>query len=150
MIAAIRLALLPLSNARVPVVISYSTQPSAHRSLRASASLPSSCSGDMYWNVPTIVPSAVSGCVTVGDCDNASIAGASSNARARPKSISFAPPFVSMTLAGFRSRCTTPARCARSSASAICRPSDSTSATGSGPFSSRLASVSPSTSSITR
>jgi hypothetical protein len=28
---------------------------------RASASLPSVCSGDMYWNVPMIVPCAVSG-----------------------------------------------------------------------------------------
>jgi hypothetical protein len=30
-------------------------------SLRASASLPSSCSGAMYWNVPRIVPRDVSG-----------------------------------------------------------------------------------------
>ncbi len=37
-------------------------------SLRASASLPSSCSGAMYWKVPRIVPSAVSARPTVGDC----------------------------------------------------------------------------------
>ena len=54
-------------------------------------------------------------------------------ARARPKSISLAPDFVSITLPGLRSRCTTPARCARSSASAIWAPSRSISASGSGP-----------------
>src|SRR5438876_7589731 len=37
---------------------------------------------------------------------------------ARPKSISLAPVLVSMTLLGFRSRCTMPARCALSSAPA--------------------------------
>ena len=36
---------------------------------------------------------------------------------ARPKSSSLAPDFVSITLAGFRSRCTMPERCAVSSAS---------------------------------
>ena len=30
-------------------------------SLRASTGCPSICSGDMYWNVPTQEPSAVSG-----------------------------------------------------------------------------------------
>ena len=38
---------------------------------------------------------------------------------AKPKSSSFTPLFVSMTLPGLRSRCTMPARCALSSASAI-------------------------------
>jgi len=38
-----------------------------HRSLRASASRPSNCSGAMYWNVPTTAPSAVSGSATVGE-----------------------------------------------------------------------------------
>jgi hypothetical protein len=47
MIAAIRLARLLPSNARLPVTISYSTVPKAKMSVRASASLPSSCSGDM-------------------------------------------------------------------------------------------------------
>jgi hypothetical protein len=41
---------------------------------------------------------------------------------ARPKSNSFAPAFVSITFAGFRSRCTIPCRCALSSASAISAP----------------------------
>ena len=38
---------------------------------------------------------------------------------ASPKSSSFTPDFVSITLPGFRSRCTIPCRCALSSASAI-------------------------------
>ena len=42
--------------------------------------------------------------------------------RARPKSSSFTPAFVSMMLAGFRSRCTTPRACAAASASAISMP----------------------------
>ncbi len=125
-------------------------------SLRASASLPSSCSGAMYWKVPTIVPSAVSGPAIVGDCVSVATltplpgrpAGAA--ARARPKSISLAPALVSITLPGFRSRWTMPARCARSSASAICAPKRSTSASGSGPRARRSASVSPSISSMTR
>ena len=39
---------------------------------------------------------------------------------ASPKSSNFGPLFVSVTLSGFRSRCTMPARCALSSASASC------------------------------
>lgn len=35
--------------------------PNAKMSLRASASLPSICSGDMYCSVPTIAPAEVSG-----------------------------------------------------------------------------------------
>ena len=68
---------------------------------------------------------------------------------ARPKSSSFAPDRVSITLPGFRSRWTMPARCARSSASAT-----STACAAPGPRQRpdwrRAASVSPSTNSITR
>ena len=39
-------------KARLPVTISYSTQPSEKMSLRASASSPPTCSGDMYPTVP--------------------------------------------------------------------------------------------------
>src|SRR6516225_5129065 len=60
MAAIVDAAVFP-SNALVPVTISYSTAPSAKISLRESASLPSTCSGDMYWNVPTTVPSFVTG-----------------------------------------------------------------------------------------
>jgi hypothetical protein len=110
----------------------------------------------MYWNVPTIVPSAVSGCPTVGDCvSDATVTPlpappAMPVARASPKSMSLAPDWVNMMFPGFKSRWMMPARCARSSAAAICVPSLSTSGVGSAPFASRDASVSPSTSSITR
>jgi hypothetical protein len=52
--------LLPV-KARRPEAISYNTAPRAKMSERASASFPSTCSGDMYWNVPTTMPRAVSG-----------------------------------------------------------------------------------------
>ena len=42
--------------------------------------------------------------------------------RASPKSSSFTPDFVSMTLPGLRSRCTIPAACAADSASRISMP----------------------------
>ena len=71
-------------------------------------------------------------------------------ARARPKSISFAPLRVSITLPGFRSRWTIPRRCAVSSASAIWIATRTCSAGGSGPFARRAVSVSPSINSITR
>lgn len=57
---------------------------------RTSASLPSNCSGDMYWKVPMIVPSTVSGCDIVaseGDDEPAPIAAIVGFAR--PKSNSF-------------------------------------------------------------
>ena len=83
-------------------------------SLRASASLPSSCSGAMYWNVPTIAPSAVSGAATVGgDRGRRAATRPAAPSRARPKSSSFAPARVSMTLPGLRSRWTIAARGAR-------------------------------------
>ena len=47
-IAAIVLAVVLCSNARLPVTISYKTAPKENMSLRASASLPSICSGEMY------------------------------------------------------------------------------------------------------
>src|SRR5215471_5480237 len=49
------------SKARWPVSISYKTAPSEKMSLRPSTSLPSTCSGDMYWKVMTTVPSCVIG-----------------------------------------------------------------------------------------
>ena len=55
----------------------------------------------MYWNVPTIAPSAVSGEATVGCCVSAPIVAPLAltgppmpDARARPKSMSFAPERV--------------------------------------------------------
>ena len=112
-------------NAFLPVAISYSTQPNEKMSVRPSASRPSSCSGAMYWNVPRIVPSCVRlfgmlpsavGSDVTADCTGGAIALAS------PKSSSFTPDFVIITLPGFKSRCTIPCRCALSSASAIWVP----------------------------
>ena len=53
---------------------------------------------------------------------------------ARPKSISFAPLFVSMMLPGLRSRWVTPVLCALSSPSQISIPYFRTCSSGSGPF----------------
>ena len=66
-------------------------------------------------------------------------------ALAMPKSVTFTgPPRGTSTLAGFTSRCTRPARCAASSASATCLPMRMTSATGRPPRSSmRWRSVGP-------
>src|ERR1700683_3549301 len=72
-------------------------------SLRASAGLPSSCSGDMYCMVPRIVPCTVSGRLMVGEAPGSPCKISSSFAK--PKSSSFAPVFVSITFAGFNSRC---------------------------------------------
>ena len=63
---------------------------------------------------------------------------------ARPKSSIFtAPPAVSLTLPGLRSRCTTPLSCAASRPAATSRQISRASAAGSGPFASRAASVGP-------
>jgi hypothetical protein len=79
-------------------------------SLRASASLPSTCSGAMYCTVPRIVPCAVPGGVVAIRVRPDIEIGPAGFARsfARPKSSSFAPVFVSMTFAGLRSRWTMP------------------------------------------
>ncbi len=64
-IEAMRLALLlPLKAGRA-VAISYSTAPKAKISVRWSTARPSTCSGAMYWKVPTIVPSCVSDFLSV-------------------------------------------------------------------------------------
>ena len=71
-------------------------------SVRASASLPSSCSGAMYWKVPRIVPSCVSPCC-VGSAVRLALGSLPApSALARPKSSSFTPDFVSITLAGLQ------------------------------------------------
>jgi hypothetical protein len=91
-------------------------------SVRGSAGWPSSCSGAMYWKVPTIVPCSVSGLSSVRSDESASPVRGSSPVRARPKSRSFAPDCVSMTFPGFRSRWTMPCRWAASRAKAIWIP----------------------------
>src|SRR5262245_2194991 len=62
MIAVINDAWLVAEKAFFAVAISYKVAPNAKMSVLASASLPSSCSGAMYWNVPRIVPSCVNPC----------------------------------------------------------------------------------------
>ena len=102
--AAIRLARLLPPKAGWPVAISCINSPRAKMSVRASASLPSSCSGAMYWNVPTIMPSTVSLALAAVISVKAEAKGAGPESLARPKSMSFAPALVSMTLEGLRSR----------------------------------------------
>ena len=121
-------------------------------SLRASASLPSSCSGAMYWKVPRMVPCCVRCCgdAIVGSDVAPEVCAAGARTFARPKSRSLAPLFVSMTFPGLRSRWTIPWRCALSSASAICIPIGSSWSSVIGPFARRAISVSPSISSIAR
>src|ERR1700740_675687 len=53
---------------------------------------------------------------------------------ANPKSSNFAPVAANTMFPGFKSRCTTPLRCALSSASANCAPYFSTCSKGRGPF----------------
>ena len=102
--AAIKLARLLPAKAGLPVAISYMSSPSAKMSARASASFPSNCSGAIYWNVPTIVPSRVNCAWSAVISVSTSAKGAWSDSFARPKSISLAPALVSMTFDGFRSR----------------------------------------------
>ena len=59
MIVATSMASLGASKALRPVSISKSTDPNANKSVRVSASFPSSCSGAMYWAVPRITPGRV-------------------------------------------------------------------------------------------
>jgi len=92
----------------------------------------------------------VSGLASVGSAVESEKAGVPAPDRANPKSRSFAPVFVSITLPGLRSRCTIPCLCAADRASATCAPNLTTCSSGSGPFCRRSASDSPSSSSITR
>ena len=149
MILVIRLAWLLALKARRPVVISYSTVPSAKMSVRVSVACPSSCSGAMYGSVPRIVPSAVSAFSTLVSASG-DVATSSAALRASPKSSSFGPLFVSMMLPGLRSRWTMPLWCAFASAPATAAPMRSTASSGRAPLLMRSPSDSPSISSITR
>ncbi len=67
---------------------------------RTSASLPSICSGDMYWKVPTSVPSAVRGVVWVGWAVRDEPPWGAAPGLARPKSMSLAPDWRQHDVAG--------------------------------------------------
>ena len=68
---------------------------------------------------------------------------------AMPKSSTFTPAGVSMTLAGLTSRCTMPSACAAASAAATSAQTRTAIRQSSGPARRCAASVSPSASSIT-
>ncbi len=124
-------------------------QPNDQTSVRRSVSLPRACSGLMNSGVPTISPGVEVSMTTVGERDMSPAIGRLI-ALASPKSRTLTlPSGVILMFAGFRSRWITPFSCANSSASAIWAPMRSASAIDSGPPTSRWASVSPSTSSMT-
>ena len=86
-------------NGAAPVSISYRITPSEKMSERWSARLPITCSGDMYFGEPIIMPV----CVCTLD----------ERMRAMPKSVIFTGPLSgTMMFAGLMSRCTTPRSCA--------------------------------------
>ncbi len=74
--------------------------------MRASAGLPSRCSGAMYAGVPSTMRLAV----TVSSWP----------VFASPKSKTLIPDFAIMMFAGLRSRCTMPLLCASARAAKIC------------------------------
>ena len=76
----------------------------------------------MYWKVPRMVLVSVKGRCSVGTSDEPVLPKPGLVSFASPKSSSFAPDFVRMRFPGFRSRWTTPWRCALSRASAISIP----------------------------
>ena len=136
-IFATRLADVVASNGLRPLTISYTMQPNAQWSERASASLPWSCSGLMYCTVPTMLPREVSGDSCVIEAVASATETATGCSFASPKSSSFTPAAVSMMLPGFKSRWTMPCWCMASSASAIWMATFSASVERSAPRASR-------------
>ena len=104
-------------------------------SVRASASLPSTCSGAMYCSVPSIVPCAVTSSRVCCARERFRLVRCRPLRQAEVEELGMSRPFVrlcrarslppsrdSMMLAGLRSRCTMFWRCALSSASISPRP----------------------------
>ena len=113
--------------------ISPSTLPAAKTSARSSIASPRACSGAMYAGVPPLASPGVP------------------RRWASPKSSSFTlPSSQRKTLAGLRSRWSTPRWCAWASPRAISSAIRSASAAGIGPSAIRCARVFPRRSSITR
>ena len=109
----------PRPNGPVPVAANTITQPRENTSLGAPTRAPSACSGDMNEGVPMIIP--------------VEVIAVFSSAREIPKSISRGPSMASSTLAGFRSRCTSPQEWTACSASTSPPASRHTDAVGKGP-----------------
>lgn len=109
----------PFPKGAIPHATYAASVPSAKTSVAGVAGRPSACSGAMKAAVPIRSPVPVSA--------------AASAARAMPKSITRGPSCASSTLAGFRSRWTTPAPWIAWSASATPARSSRTSRVGSGP-----------------
>ena len=125
----------PLPNGPVPVAANTITQPRENTSLGAPTRVPSACSGDMNEGVPTIIP--------------VEVIAVFSSAREIPKSITRGPSRASSTLAGFRSRCTSPAEWTACSASTRPPASRHTAAVGNGPAASTAsASEGPGTNTV--
>jgi len=125
----------PPLNGAAPLAAKASTEPRENTSLGAPAAAPSTCSGDMNEGVPMIDPVAVSR--------------ESARVLAMPKSITRGPSEASSTLAGLRSRCTSPAAWIARSASASPAASRQSAGTGSGPYwETRLSSDGPETNAV--
>ena len=124
-IAASTISAVVPSNALRPASISYSTQPNAKMSARSSPSLPFNCSGEMYCRVPDkpLMLAPPDPLVSASDAEMVSFRVEAACDRrdvalgdARPKSMSFTSHepgdsgfATSITLPGFKSRCTIPA-----------------------------------------
>ena len=98
----------PPRNGRVPVSISYRIRPSAYRSLRPSSGSARACSGLRYSGVPMITPLPV-------------MPGGAGRAGHAEVGDQRSPLASSITLAGLRSRWTTPRLCAAARPSASWR-----------------------------
>ncbi len=124
-------------NGERPSTAAYSVAPSDHRSDSGPGRWPLTRSGATYSGEPTMSP------VRVNPGEPSS--------RAMPKSVSTTrPPRSSRTLAGFTSRCSTPCRCASSSAPSTWPPTRAASRGSRVPSESiTSASERPSISSIT-
>ena len=134
---------LPLSNARVPVSISNSTQPNAQMSVRLSTAWPRACSGLMYAAVPTTTPVTRAADRRWASGDARDSGASPSTAFARPKSSTLTTPSGRILMfAGFRSRWMMPCSCAASSASAICLAMGRASSSGDRPARDPLARAS--------
>ncbi len=120
-----------------PRAANATVAPHANTSDAGAAPRPSSCSGAMNAGVPTMPPVAVRR--------------VPSRDRAMPKSMTRGPNVDSSTLAGFRSRCTTPASWMAVSAVAMPTATASRSAPRSGPsFATAASRLGPFTNSVTR